>query len=235
MSQQEKRIAANLRKLAEMKELAGAPPVLSSESVAAYDKMMLRFIECFMPRDFMEQMLIKHLTDSTWEINRYTRHKPMQMERKFNQLLEHRAQRAKAAAAQNKQAQAGTLAGANREEVEAILRQSPTELDHAEALEHGIDYAERLDKMLNAATARRDDVLEQLDRREGLGRYLRGVSDEIIDGDCSNSGQGLMEYEAGITYEEAVRLGLSPEMEAPPAPSNSEGKQVEAPPVSSDT
>jgi hypothetical protein len=32
----------------------------------------------------MEQMFIKHLTDSTWEINRYTRHKPMQMERKFN-------------------------------------------------------------------------------------------------------------------------------------------------------
>jgi hypothetical protein len=50
MSQQEKRVAANLRILAEMKELAGAPPVLSSESVEAYDKMMLRFIECFMPR-----------------------------------------------------------------------------------------------------------------------------------------------------------------------------------------
>jgi hypothetical protein len=167
----------------------------------------------------MEQMLIKHLTDNTWEMNRYTRHKPMQMERKFKQLLEHRAQRVKAAA-QNKQAQAGTLAGANREEVEAILRQSPTEADHAEALEHGIDYAERLDKQLNEATARRDDVLEQLQRhREALGRYLRGVSDDIIDGECSNPGGGLMEYEAGITVEEAARLGLGPDTD-PPLPSS---------------
>jgi hypothetical protein len=89
--------------------------------------------------------------------------------------------------------------------------------------------------LLNAATARRDDVLEQLDRyRDGLGRYLRAVSDEIIDGECSNPGQGLMEYESFITAEEAARLGLSPEIEAPPTSPNSEDKQVEPPPASSD-
>jgi hypothetical protein len=226
---QEKRVAANLLKLAEIKELCGPPPVLSTESAEIYYKMMLRFIGCFLPGDFMEQMFIKDLTDSTWEMNRYIRHKPMQMERKFNQLLEYRAQRTRAAA-QN------TLAGAKPEEVEAILRQSPTELDHADALERGIDYAERLDKLLNAATARRDDVLEQLDRyRDGLGRYLRAVSDEIIDGDGGNSGSGLMEHEAFMTAEMAAHLGLAPEIDPPPASPNSEGKQVEPPPDPSAT
>ena len=41
------------------------------------------------------------------------------------------------------------------------MLQSPTEFDHADALERGIEYAERIDKLLNAATARRDDILQQ--------------------------------------------------------------------------
>ena len=56
----------------------------------------------------------------------------------------------------------------------------PDEVDHARALQSGIEYYEKLDDLLGVA--RRDDVLAQLDfYRQGLGQRLRRVSDEIID------------------------------------------------------
>ena len=67
------------------------------------------------------------------------------------------------------------------------MLQSPTEFDHADALERGIDYAERLDKLLNAATARRDDVLRQLERyRDGLSAHQFG-SHEVTDYDPAHT------------------------------------------------
>ena len=56
------------------------------------------------------------------------------------------------------------------------------EVDHARALQSGIEYYEKLDDLLGVAIARRDDVLAQLDfYRQGLGQRLRRVSDEIVD------------------------------------------------------
>ena len=58
----------------------------------------------------------------------------------------------------------------------------PDEVDHARALQSGIDYYEKLDDLLGVAIDRRNDVLAQLDfYRQGLGQRLRRVSDEIID------------------------------------------------------
>ena len=70
------------------------------------------------------------------------------------------------------------------------MLQSPTEFDHADALERGIEYAERLDKLLNAATARRDDVLRQLERyRDGLSARQFG-SPEVTDYDPAHTHDG---------------------------------------------
>jgi hypothetical protein len=211
---EKERIAAharNLRVLAEIKELCGPPPVLSSESVEAYYKVMFRLIEAFMPRDFMEQMFLKHLTDYTWEIIRYTRQRTLNMERKFQQLLKSRSQ--------------------GRE-----IDQSPTEYDHAEAHEHGIGYDERLDKLLNSAILRRDDVLQQWERyRDGLGRYLQAVSDDIINDNLGNPRPGLLPFEAFIPPQTAERLGFAQDVEDPLPPSDSEAQQAEPPTPSSGT
>ena len=120
--------------------------------------------------------MIKHLADFTWEIIRYSRHKAEHMQRKFRQL---------AATAENKKARPQAFAEASHAaepsssqngmhgaigEVEDVTAAAPTYADHAEALEHGIDFAERLDGLLKAAVARRNDVIDQLERhREGLG------------------------------------------------------------------
>ena len=64
------------------------------------------------------------------------------------------------------------------------------ELEYAAALETTINYYERLDRLYGGAMARREDVLKQLDfYRQGLGRHLRRVSDDIIDGEFSETHQ----------------------------------------------
>ena len=68
-------------------------------------------------------------------------------------------------------------------DVDAILECTPTELDHSRALEASIVFIEQLDKLINSATARGNDALEQLELYQvGLGQRLRQRSDEIIEG-----------------------------------------------------
>ena len=57
-------------------------------------------------------------------------------------------------------------------------------LNMAAALENNVNYYERLDRLHSVAMARRDDVLRQLDfYRQGLGRHLRQVTNDIIEGE----------------------------------------------------
>jgi hypothetical protein len=210
--------------LAELKKLF-APPVLTSEDLKTYYAIMARLLECFKPRDFVEQMLVKDLTDAIWEIDRYSHHKAMLIEREHERHLEIQAkrrqeerkrkadiaervaERAKAAeqAGDSKEAEPGEQAGAptsqferwveleaviegSISDVDDILTAPADELDHAKALQSGIDYFERLDRLMRVQVARRNDVLEQIEfYRQGLGRHLRQISDDIIDGEFSET------------------------------------------------
>jgi hypothetical protein len=198
--------------LAELKKLFGPAPVLSSESTDAYYAIMDAFAKCFKPGDFMTQMFMKDLTDSTWDAMRYTRHKTLTMERKYSQRLEHQAERFKQEAQRKEEvAQRKKQAAQEREEeapdpvldrsfelldvventvdeVDKILSKTPTELDHAHALEAVIEYHERLDELQGKAITRRNDVLEQIGLyRESLAHQLRRVSDAIIDAEFTET------------------------------------------------
>ena len=119
------------------------------------------------------------------------------------------------------------------------MLQSPTEFDHADALEHGIEYAERLDKLLNAATARRDDVLRQLERyRDGLSARQLGLA-EVTDYDPAHP-QWIEDHEIldPVVPKKMQVYDPPPEMtqiqmpgdETPP---NSASKDGETPPAPS--
>jgi hypothetical protein len=110
--------------LHDIQKLFGPPPVLATESVQAYNRVMLQFIICIVPRDFVEQMFVKHLTDNAWYILRYMRYQTVYVEWKHNQLREARAQSGK-------------------------VVEAPTEFDYAEAIERGIDPIRYLDNLLN--------------------------------------------------------------------------------------
>ena len=184
---------SNVADSAELRELFGPPPVLSTENAKAYDEILARLMECLAPQDFLEQLSIMHYANYTWEKMRYARHKPWAVERKFRQIREFQAKRAKAAA-QKREPQARDLSQGDRkptndfermfeledvvdsgvQDVDEILKRPPVELDHARAFEATIVYQGQLDQLDNSASAKQDDTLAQLERyRTGLGsRHL---------------------------------------------------------------
>ena len=203
----------------------GPAPVLSSENVAGYNKMLFRLLEAMRPRDFMERILIKQGADATWEVIRYARLKSEHMQLKFRQLaeLEQHAgwetanacpstRARKQARARNpppRKAQCPQQVGCWVAGTAVASVKSPNFADHAQALEHGIDHVERLEKLLKGAVARRNDILGQIERyRNNLGGSTR------IDY------HGLIAYEfacAGVKdpwpYPPGYRDPVSPEEE----------------------
>jgi hypothetical protein len=216
--------ASVAKDLAELKRLF-TPPVLSSEDHKAYYTIMTRFLESLKPRDFVELIFVKDLTDSTWEMMRYSSHKTLVIEREHQRHVEIQAKRrqeerkkkaaiaervaemAKAAeqAGETKEAKPGEQASAPTSQyerwlelegvidggisdVDEIVDGPADELDHAEALEAGIEYFEQLDRLMRVQVARRNDVIEQIEfYRRGLGQHLRQISDDIIDGEFSET------------------------------------------------
>ena len=55
---------------AEIWELLGPPPVLSTEDTNKYEKALLGFAQCVRPKDFIEWMWVRDLADERLEIQR---------------------------------------------------------------------------------------------------------------------------------------------------------------------
>ena len=189
-------------RLAQLLDLFGPPPVLSSENLKAYEEMLRRFIECFQPQDFFETVLMKDVTDGTWEGARCSRHKVLLLDRRYRDRREAEAKRRKESA-QNKAELARRIAASKGEpaiepvealdhlvaECDAILVEPATELEHNRLLEVNLVHFEKLDKVQIIALAKRDKALDQLERyQEGLGRRLRTVSDDFI---AEHAGNGV--------------------------------------------
>ena len=180
--------------LAELRKLFGPPPVLRSESTQSYDEIMTRLMEGFEPRNIIEQTYIKELADCTWEMARYTRHKTLTMEARFKQRLEFQAQRQRVAAQSKDTLARGPAEQAQEaattpddvldglvKEIDDMLLKPAAEIGHVRALEVVLVKLERINKLLNAARARRNNILEQIEAyKAGLGQRLRRISDKII-------------------------------------------------------
>src|SRR5438445_13404849 len=90
--------------LAKLQELCGPPPVLSTESLEAYNQILAEFSKCIRAQDFVEQILAKDAADGTFEAARYQRHKTLLIERRFRDYLAVQAQRKKASAQKKEKA-----------------------------------------------------------------------------------------------------------------------------------
>ena len=187
--------------------MLGPPPVWSTENAESYYKMLNQMLACLGARDFLEQLLIRDVAVITWEIVRLVRQKVLAVERKFRQHLELQAQKAKAEKERREIlarsfVEKGTkprsvaeqavglveFVEQTTEEVAAILRRTPEEIDLARALEAGFDYYERLDRRIDDLMDRRKELLEQLGwYRSDLGQAAQRVSDQIIDAEFSEA------------------------------------------------
>jgi len=186
--------------LAELSALLGEPPVLSSENAEDYNLMWQKLIECCMPADLMELLLVRQIQNETWTIIRLHRHQTLAVERRFRETNGFLAERRKELKAK-KQAHAEELARKSRQpmteysklielddtimstlpDLDEIDARQPSELEHNRALEQGIVFQEHIDRLLNSAHKRRNDAVQFLDLyRHGLGQHCREISDQII-------------------------------------------------------
>jgi hypothetical protein len=185
-------------------ELFGPAPVLPSESFQDYQQIMRLFLQGFTPRNLLEQMFIIELTNCTWEMARYTRHKTLLMQRRLLQRLAYQEQR-RIDAAQREEGQDKSLPEPPTcpddlldqviEEIDAILLRSDEDINHLRALEVAFLYYERIDRLLASATARRDNTLDRIERyKDKFGQHLRRVSNQAIQGAfrcCVNAQAGI--------------------------------------------
>jgi hypothetical protein len=191
--------------LAELSAMLGEPPVLSSENVENYNLMWQKLIECFTPADLMELLLVRQIQTETWKILRLHRHQILAVERRFRESSKFLADRRKALKAK-KQALAEELARKSGrpvteysmlielddaimstvDDVDKIVEQRPTEIEHNRAMEDGLNFQESIDRLLSAAHKRRNDAVQLLEiYRHGLGQHWREISDRVIDAEAS--------------------------------------------------
>jgi hypothetical protein len=154
--------------------LLGPPPVLSTESAQSYNNLITGFPQTLQPRDVMELICVKEVTDATWEQARYTRQKTQVPERRYQQCLA--AQATCHGILARKTAGSGRGNGA-ASAVESILTKPLTELDPRQSFEAGLPNYQSLDAALMPAIKRRDNALRQLEHwRDGLGPKTRRLS-----------------------------------------------------------
>jgi hypothetical protein len=189
--------------------LLPAPSILSTESAVEFELLFDKLLACLKAQDALEAMLIRDLAETSWELHRYGRLRGLSFERSFKQSLDFQVQRMKAQQAR-KQKQVGTLAEhatqkpADIAEVAylerklmdsptdmvEILKRTPTELDHARALEKHLSFHKDVELILASISRRRNEALRLLDLyRAGLGKRVDEAVKEIIDAEPEVDGQ----------------------------------------------
>jgi hypothetical protein len=120
--------------VAELWPLFGSPPVLSSEDTEAYDKIRQGHVAFYRPTNMLHLTLIREVVDTEWEMFRLLRIRTKLLNRKYRRSGEN-------------------------ESVSLLERPfwSIPEIDK------GVDVLDRLDKWLNTATVRRNNLLKLLE------------------------------------------------------------------------
>ena len=90
------------------------------------------------------------------------------------------------------------------DEIEQVLKRTPSELDHHEAIEKGIALHKDLEFLISSLTKRKNEALQMLDSyRKGLGKRVAEALDEIVEGE-------FKEVDAPAQLEEAAVPKLIP-------------------------
>jgi hypothetical protein len=213
----------------EMYALLGPPPILSTESAERFNGIFDQLVACLKPRDHLELMLIRDFAVASWEADRYIGHRSLSFNRCFRQNIEQQVQQLKAQNARRKERvtnfhrQSGerphdvaALVELERkilesdEEMEALLKRTPSELDLHEAIEKRIALHKDLEFLIASLTKRKNEALEMLERyRKGLGKRVAEALDEILEGE-------FKEVDAPARLEEAAAPKLIPAEQGDP-------------------
>jgi hypothetical protein len=154
---------------ADIEEMWGAPPLLSSEDPEIYRKYLLRVARAVRPADIIEWLWLKDIVDYSWEVRRLRRIKCQLIERRHDQL--------------RREVIAEHVRAGDPVPNKIAIGESTTVRFFVEEL----DNYERIDALLAAAEGRSIGLLREIERRrDGLAARLRKASEDIIDGDFTD-------------------------------------------------
>jgi hypothetical protein len=167
--------------------IAIAPaPLLPGEKEADYAAIAGRIVGFSVPRDAIEDFLIRDVIDLTWEVLRLRRIKAgilkASMGRGVHSVLNDVGSPIYDSGPLSESWAAGDERA--RKKVDTILAKAGLTLDEvtAKTLESKIDVLERIDRMLASAEARRNNSLREIDRhRDAIGAAVRRAIDEVED------------------------------------------------------
>jgi hypothetical protein len=158
----------------------GPPPILSSENKEGYYNLRKGCVAYYRPTDARHWSWIRELVDTQWEIFRYLRYRTAAIERcervrmrqwrkKVNQILEMRKNQLSklhlpfADLGHEQVVSLQNLIAKLEATIEEVAQRKPDDLEHSKDLEQAVRFAEKLDKWLKNATARRTNLLKILE------------------------------------------------------------------------
>jgi hypothetical protein len=157
----------------------GEPPLIRGEDDGLYHTLMEQFIKLVEPKNVIEWVWVKDLTDHTWEIGRLRRYKVHFIELQRDLVVHNRGMFA-ALSVKDAEDEEG-----EDEEGEYVPQPVPlSEKDSAEMFMDKINDYKNVDKLVASAELRLSRTLREIDRRRAdLARRLRKASDEAVDGE----------------------------------------------------
>jgi hypothetical protein len=195
---------------AKIRKLLGEPPLLAIEDPNHYYTLLAELAGEVKPKDIVEWLWVKDITDLSWEILRYRRIKVAHLNRLFtSSLARHvhptpsnnhvahtsfteklKAYREKAALARsepNRLASEWMTDATIKEQVDSGLKAQGLDADSimSESFVDAIGNIAAIEKLLASAELRRNTALREIERRRFVvGHTLRQTSDQIIEGEA---------------------------------------------------
>jgi hypothetical protein len=177
-------------------------PLLPGEKQADYAELALRSVKAALPKDAIEEFLVRDVVDLTWEILRLRRIKARLLRASLDAGVSQVLGSVGYAYQQKGELSQKWAAGdeSARKKVDIILTKAGLTIGEvtAQTLDSKLDSFERLDRMLASAEARRNNALREIDRhRDALGSGVRRSIQEIEDAEFRDVETGQAVAEAG--------------------------------------
>ena len=199
----------------EAKKLFGQPPILKSEKESDYYLVLQEFWNHYKPKNFLQKLLIRDMTNALWDEQRYTRNIQLAVEQKLRRRLEFQLKRAKVHSETNAARQQAAQERKEMEENPELNTDSIRELDLEAVIS---DSADEITDLLNQeandhhnAQALRDSMsdIAWLDDRKSIALERRYKAWDLYK-EYSERGD-----EAGLGDGEIVEADFTVNEEAP--------------------
>jgi hypothetical protein len=176
-------------------DLFGNPPTLPHEDNGAYYRLVEELTKATTPADLIDWMWIRQIADLTWDILRMQRTKTGVIQNSLHESLARMLDQRMDFRFDDHPADRSTVPGRRkasnyylcplvREEVESLFacEQVGKDVVYAVAFADQIGTLEKIERLIAAAEARRDNALREIEeRRAAKGQALRVASSQLIE------------------------------------------------------